>query len=81
MFNVKKLFQFLFRAKVLVPLLLVAGVTVGVVAMKRQAETVNSERYRTTAVDRGNIQQRITARTSSCLSAMRISAASKRPDL
>ncbi len=61
MFNVKKLFQFLFRAKVLVPLLLVAGVAVGVVAMKRQAETVNSERYRTTAVDRGNIQQRITA--------------------
>ncbi len=57
----KKLFAFLFRAKVLVPLLLVGGIAVGGWYMQQKAGKVNAERYRTAAVDKGTVQQRITA--------------------
>lgn len=56
-----KFSKFLFRAKILIPLVILVGVAYGVQTMKRQADKVNSERYRTTAVDRGTVQQRITA--------------------
>ena len=56
-----KFSKFLFRAKILIPLAILVGVAYGVQTMKRQADKVNSERYRTTAVDRGTVQQRITA--------------------
>jgi HlyD family secretion protein len=61
MSTLKTIAQFVFRAKVLVPLLILVGAVIGTQVMKRQAEKVNSERYRTTAVDRGTVQQRITA--------------------
>lgn len=53
--------RFLLRAKVLVPLALVIAAVAGGVVMKRQADKVQADRYRTASVDKGAIQQRITA--------------------
>ena len=52
---------FLFRAKILIPLLLVLGVIGTSIYFQRKAEESKSERYRTIAVDRGAVIQRITA--------------------
>ena len=53
--------KFIFRARVLVPLLLIAAVAGGAAYMQQKAQKVNAERYRTANVDKGPIQQRITA--------------------
>jgi len=53
--------KFLFRARILVPLLLIAAVAGGAAYMQQKAQKVNAERYRTANVDKGPIQQRITA--------------------
>ena len=54
-------FNFLFRAKILVPLLVVLGILGAGAYFQRKAEESRSERYRTAAVDRGVVIQRITA--------------------
>jgi HlyD family secretion protein len=56
-----KITGFLFRAKVIVPILIAFAALFGWNAMKQKAERVNADQYRTTAVDRGPVQQRITA--------------------
>ncbi len=55
------IFAFLFRAKILIPLLLVFGVIGTSIYFQRKAEESKSERYRTITVDRGAVIQRITA--------------------
>ena len=55
------IFVFLFRAKILIPLLLVFGVIGTSIYFQRKAEESKSERYRTITVDRGAVIQRITA--------------------
>ena len=55
------IFVFLFRAKILIPLLLVFGVIGTSFYFQRKAEESKSERYRTITVDRGPVIQRITA--------------------
>ena len=55
------IFTFLFRAKILIPLLLVLGVIGTSIYFQKKAEESKSERYRTVAVDRGAVIQRITA--------------------
>jgi HlyD family secretion protein len=57
----KRISTFIFRAKVLIPMLLVFGVIGTGIYFQRKAEENKSERYRTLAVDRGAIIQRITA--------------------
>ncbi len=54
-------FTFLFRAKILIPLLLLFGLIGTSIYFQRKAEESKSERYRTIAVDRGAVIQRITA--------------------
>ena len=49
------------RAKVLVPLLLLAAVIAGAAYMQKRSEANKGERYRTAAVDRGPVIQRISA--------------------
>ena len=55
------IFGFLFRAKILVPVILLLGVIGTSVYFQRKAEESKGERYRTLAVDRGPVIQRITA--------------------
>jgi HlyD family secretion protein len=55
------IFVFLFRAKILIPLLLLLGVIGTSIYFQRKAEESKSERYRTSTVDRGAVVQRITA--------------------
>ncbi|MEQ1516241.1 MAG: efflux RND transporter periplasmic adaptor subunit [Usitatibacteraceae bacterium] len=54
-------FRFLFRAKILIPLLLLLGVAGTSLYFKKKAEESKGERYRTVAIDRGAVVQRITA--------------------
>ena len=58
---IKQVFKFLLRAKVLVPLLLLAAVIAGAAYMQKRSEANKGERYRTAAVDRGPVIQRISA--------------------
>lgn len=55
------IFVFLFRAKILIPLLLLLGVIGTSLYFQKKAEESKSGRYRTVAVDRGAVVQRITA--------------------
>lgn len=55
------IFGFLFRAKILIPLIFVMGALSAGVYFQRKAEESKGERYRTLAVDRGPVIQRITA--------------------
>ena len=54
-------FRFLFRARVLIPLILLAGIAGAVIYSQKKAEESKADRYRTVTVDRGAIVQRITA--------------------
>lgn len=58
---IKRVFKFLLRAKVLVPLVLLAAVIAGAAYMQKRSEASKGERYRTAAVDRGPVIQRISA--------------------
>ena len=58
---IKRIFKFLLRAKVLVPLVLLAAVIAGAAYMQKRSEASKGERYRTAAVDRGPVIQRISA--------------------
>jgi HlyD family secretion protein len=58
---IKRIFKFLLRAKVIVPLVLLAVVIAGAAYMQKKSEANNGERYRTAAVDRGPVIQRISA--------------------
>lgn len=53
--------RFFFRARVLVPLILIIVVAVGYTGMQKQKETAREDRYRTVTVDKGAVIQRITA--------------------
>ncbi len=53
--------NFIFRAKILIPLLLVLGAIGTGVYFQKKAEESKGERYRTATVDRGAVIQRITA--------------------
>ena len=55
------IFAFLFRAKILIPLILLSGVIGASIYIQKKAEESKGERYRTIAVDRGAVIQRITA--------------------
>jgi HlyD family secretion protein len=58
---IRSVFAFVFRAKILVPLIVLAGLGfAGLQAYKKMGET-KQERYRTAVVDRGPVIQRITA--------------------
>ena len=54
-------FAFLFRAKILIPLILLAGMIGTSIYFQKKAEKSKGERYRMIAVDRGAVIQRITA--------------------
>lgn len=58
---IKRFFKFLLRAKVLVPLMLLAAVIAGAAYLQKRSEANKGERYRTAAVDRGPVVQRISA--------------------
>ena len=58
---IKRVFKFLLRAKVLVPLFLLAAVIAGAAYMQKRSEATKGERYRTALVDRGPVIQRISA--------------------
>lgn len=57
----KSIARFMFRARVLIPLLLIAAVVATAMYFQKKAESTNATRYRTTTVDKGTVQQRITA--------------------
>ncbi len=58
---IKRVFKFLLRAKVLVPLILLGVVIAGAAYFQKKAESNKGERYRTVLVDRGPVIQRISA--------------------
>ncbi len=58
---INRVFKFLLRAKVLVPLILLAVVIAGAAYFQKKSEANKSERYRTALVDRGPVIQRISA--------------------
>ena len=58
---IKRVFKFLLRAKVLVPLILLVVVIAGAVYFQKKSETNKGERYRTALVDHGPVIQRISA--------------------
>lgn len=58
---VKSLARFIFRAKVLIPLILIAIVAGGYVQYQKKVEEARADRYRTVTVDKGAVVQRITA--------------------
>ena len=55
------IFSFLFRARILIPLILLAGIVGVGVYFQKKAEESKGERYRTISVDRGPVIQRISA--------------------
>jgi HlyD family secretion protein len=58
---IKSIFAFVFRAKVLIPLIVIAAIGfIGLQAMKK-ANEAKQDRFRTATVDRGPVIQRITA--------------------
>ena len=58
---VKSLARFMFRARILIPLILIALAGWGYVQYQQRVATAQADRYRTVAVDRGAVVQRITA--------------------
>jgi HlyD family secretion protein len=58
---IKSIFKFIFRAKVLIPLVLIALGVAGYMAYQKKAGEAKADRYRTAAVDRGPVVQRISA--------------------
>jgi HlyD family secretion protein len=58
---IKSIFKFIFRAKVLIPLVLLAVAAAGYVQYQKKAAETKADRYRTAAVDRGPVIQRISA--------------------
>lgn len=58
---IKRVFKFLLRAKVLVPLILLVVVIAGAAYFQKKSETNKGERYRTALVDHGPVIQRISA--------------------
>ena len=58
---VKSFFRFVLRAKVLIPLIIVAVVGTGYFQAQQKAEQARADRYRTVTVDKGAVVQRITA--------------------
>jgi len=58
---VKSFFRFVFRAKVLIPLIIVAVGVGGYIQVQQKAEQARADRYRTVTVDKGAVVQRITA--------------------
>ena len=55
------LITFLFRAKILIPLILLLGLIGLSIYFQKKAEENKADRYRTVTVDRGTVTQRITA--------------------
>jgi len=53
--------RYLFRAKIIIPLILLVGIVVTGIYFQKKAEESKAERYRTVVVDRGAVIQRITA--------------------
>jgi HlyD family secretion protein len=58
---IKSIFKFIFRAKVLIPLVLLGVVAASYVQYQKKAAETKADRYRTAAVDRGAVIQRISA--------------------
>ncbi len=58
---IKSLARFVFRLKVLIPLILIAVVAAGTMQYRKKQEETKADRYRTVTVDTGSVVQRITA--------------------
>lgn len=58
---IKSLARFIFRLKVLIPLILIAVVAAGMMQYQKKQEENKADRYRTVTVDTGSVVQRITA--------------------
>ncbi len=58
---VKSLFRFVFRARILIPLVIVGLGVMGYLQVQKKAEESKADRYRTVTVDKGAVIQRITA--------------------
>ncbi len=58
---IKSLARFIFRLKVLIPLILIAVVAAGMMQYRKKQEENKADRYRTVTVDTGSVVQRITA--------------------
>jgi HlyD family secretion protein len=58
---IKSIFKFIFRAKILIPVVLLAIAAAGYVQYQKKAAETKADRYRTAAVDRGPVIQRISA--------------------
>ncbi|MCA2998950.1 MAG: efflux RND transporter periplasmic adaptor subunit [Burkholderiales bacterium] len=58
---IKPVFRFLFRAKVLVPLIILVLGGLGFMQLQKKADEAKADRYRTVTVDKGAVIQRITA--------------------
>ncbi len=57
----KSVFRFTFRAKILIPLILIGGIGLTMMYFQKKAAETQADRYRTVTVDKGPIIQRITA--------------------
>lgn len=57
----KSVFRFTFRAKILIPLVLIGGIGLTMMYFQKKAAETQADRYRTVTVDKGPIIQRITA--------------------
>ncbi len=57
----RPIFRFVFRAKILIPLILLAIIVSAVMFFQKKSAETNADRYRTVSVDKGAIVQRITA--------------------
>jgi HlyD family secretion protein len=58
---IKSVAKFIFRAKVLIPLIIIAAIGFGVMAARNKTAESKADRYRTVTVDKGSVIQRITA--------------------
>jgi HlyD family secretion protein len=58
---IKSVARFIFRAKILIPLILITLIAFGVMQARKKAEENKADRYRTVTVDKGSVIQRITA--------------------
>lgn len=57
----KSVFRFTFRAKILIPLMLIGGIGLTMMYFQKKTAEAQADRYRTVTVDKGAIIQRITA--------------------
>ena len=58
---IKSIARFIFRAKILIPLIIIALIGFGVMAARNKSAESKADRYRTVTVDKGEVVQRITA--------------------